>query len=114
MSNAIFHIAVPANEPVLNYAPGSPERKQLKEALHQAKSEQRELPAFINGERVLEGEKVSVHPPHEHAHTLGHFYRGTKDHVHQAIDCRNGRQSQLGGNAVARARRRLSARRRSA
>ena len=86
MSNAIFHLAVPPNEPVLSYAPGSPERKELQQALREAKAESRELPAFINGERVLEGEKVSVHPPHETAHTLGHFYRGTQEHVHRAID----------------------------
>ncbi|OAV46264.1 L-glutamate gamma-semialdehyde dehydrogenase [Lewinella sp. 4G2] len=86
MSNAIFHIDVPANEPVLNYAPGSPERANLKAALKAAKAKAVELPAFINGERILEGEKVSVHPPHERDHLLGHFYRGTEDHVHQAID----------------------------
>lgn len=86
MSNAIFNIAVPYNEPVMNYAPGSPEKKALLSALHSAKSREQELPAFINGKRVLEGEKVSVHPPHEHEHTLGHFYRGNNEHVHQAID----------------------------
>ena len=86
MSNAIFHIAIPDNEPVLSYAPDSPEREELQQALREAKGEVRELPAFINGERVLEGEKVSVHPPHEVAHTLGHFYRGTQEHVHRAID----------------------------
>ncbi|MTB50073.1 L-glutamate gamma-semialdehyde dehydrogenase [Lewinella sp. W8] len=86
MSNAIFNIAIPANEPVLGYAPGSPEKAELQEALKAAKSEVKELPAFINGKRILEGEKVSVHPPHEIKHTLGHFYRGTQDHVHQAID----------------------------
>ena len=86
MSDAIFNIAIPANEPVLSYAPGSPERKALKQALQEAKSQQQELPAYINGERILEGEKVSVHPPHERNFTLGHFYRGTQDHVHRAID----------------------------
>ena len=85
MSNAIFNIAVPYNEPVMSYAPGSPEKKALLAAIHQAKAKARELPAFINGERILEGEKVSVHPPHERSHLLGHFYRGTSDHVHQAI-----------------------------
>lgn len=86
MSNAIFNINIPANEPVLSYAPGSKETKDLKEALAAAKAEVQELPAFINGARVLEGEKVSVHPPHERKHLLGHFYRGTQEHVHQAID----------------------------
>ena len=86
MSDAIFNIAIPNNEPVLAYAPGSPERRALKEALQEAKAKQKDLPAFINGERILDGEKVSVHPPHETGFTLGHFYRGTQDHVHRAID----------------------------
>ena len=85
MSNAIHHLAIPPNEPVRAYAPGSPERADLQRALEEARAETRELPAFINGERVLEGEKVSVHPPHDHGHTLGHFYRGTAEHVHRAI-----------------------------
>ena len=86
MSDAIFHINIPANEPVYAYAPGSPERKELKQALQAAKAKARELPAFINGERILEGEKVAVHPPHETGFTLGHFYRGTDEHVHRAIE----------------------------
>lgn len=86
MSNAIYHIAIPANEPVLSYAPGSPEKAALQAALKEAKSTEKMLPAYINGQEVLEGEKVSVHPPHEHSHTLGHFYRGTAAHVHQAIE----------------------------
>ena len=86
MSNALFHLNIPANEPVRSYAPGTSERKELQQALRDAKSGAIELPAFIDGERVLEGEKVSVHPPHETAFTLGHFYRGTQEHVHRAID----------------------------
>ena len=90
MSNAIHHLAIPPNEPVRAYAPGSPERADLQRALEEARAETRELPAFINGERVLEGEKVSVHPPHDHGHTLGHFYRGTAEHVHRAIAAAQG------------------------
>ena len=86
MANAIFNIAVPYNEPVLGYAPGSPERAALAAELKHLKGQTLELPATINGEAVLEGEKVSVHPPHEHGHTLGYFYRGTAEHVHRAID----------------------------
>lgn len=86
MPNAIYDLAVPANEPVFAYGPGSAERAELKAALAEAKSKTLDLPAFIGGERVLEGERISVHPPHEHAHTLGHFHRGTPAHVHAAID----------------------------
>ena len=86
MHNALAQLAVPANEPVLSYAPGSPERKELKAALEAAKSVVRELPAFIGGQRVLEGEKVALTPPHEHGHTLGYFYRGTQGQGKRAIE----------------------------
>ena len=42
MSNAIFNIPPATNEPVLNYAPGSAERK-LKEAIAQARSGQADI-----------------------------------------------------------------------
>jgi len=35
MFNGIFHIPEPANEPILNYAPGSPERAELKAKLEE-------------------------------------------------------------------------------
>lgn len=85
MSNAIFQLNIPDNEPVRAYAPGTPETNLLHAALAKARQEVKELPAFIDGERVLEGERVSVHPPHDRAHLLGHFYRGTPEHVHRAI-----------------------------
>ena len=86
MPNATFHLAIPDNEPVYPYAPGDAATAELRAALEELRSTETELPAFINGERVLEGERVRVHPPHEIAHTLGHFYRGTDEHVHRAID----------------------------
>lgn len=87
MTDARFKIPFPQNEPVHAYLPGGEERKALDATLQEMKATVMELPAFINGKRVFEGEeKVSVHPPHEHAHTLGHFYRGTPQHVNDAID----------------------------
>ena len=86
MTDAIFQIPFPNNEPVLGYAPGSKERAELEAALASAKSELKELPMFINGERITQGERKSVHPPHEHAHTLGHYYLGGKAEVNAAID----------------------------
>ena len=40
MSLRNFSYPMPVNEPVLNYAPGSPERKRLKEVLAELKKEQ--------------------------------------------------------------------------
>ena len=86
MSNAIFTIPPPKNEVVLSYAPNSPERKELKAALKQLKSEKWDMPMTIGGQKITTNKKVAVHPPHELSHTLGHFNEGTGDHVHQAID----------------------------
>lgn len=86
MHNAYFHFAEPKNEPVLNYAPGSAERKALQAAIAELKSQERDIPMYINGEKVYSGDKKEIRPPHEIAHLLGHFHAGTAAHVRQAID----------------------------
>jgi len=60
MHNAYFNFAEPINEPILNYAPGSPERKALQAAIKEAKSSERDIPMYINGEEVRSGEKERV------------------------------------------------------
>ena len=86
MSNGTFYLPMPVNEPVLSYAPGSPERKRLKEVLAELKKEKIDVPMYIGGEEVRTGKKVSMHPPHEIKHTLGHFHAGEEKHITMAID----------------------------
>lgn len=86
MSNAIFVLPKAKNEPVLSYAPGSPEKKELKAALKSLKSTEIDIPMYIGGEEVRTEEKVPIHPPHEHGHVLGHFNKGNSKHVQRAID----------------------------
>ncbi len=86
MNNAYFDFAEPKNEPVLSYAPGSPERKSLYKTLAEMKSKQRDIPMYINGQEVRSGKKVEIRPPHETAHLLGHFHVADEQHVHDAID----------------------------
>jgi len=85
MTDAIFTVPHPVNEPVWNYAPGSPEKITLKKALAEAKKQQKEVPMFIGGERVFSDEKIAMRPPHERAHLLGHYSKGNADHVQAAI-----------------------------
>ena len=47
MNHGIFRIPIPSNEPNLTYAPGTPERNDLKAALKKFKGEQADLPMFI-------------------------------------------------------------------
>ena len=86
MNNAYFDFAEPKNEPVLSYAPGSPERKSLYKTLADMKGKQRDIPMYINGQEVRTGKKVEIRPPHETAHLLGHFHVADEQHVHDAID----------------------------
>lgn len=86
MHNAVFHVPAPVNEPVLTYAPGTPERSQLQQALQQLKQQQWDIPMFINGREVRTGAVQAIRPPHELNHVLGQFHKGEKQHVQQAID----------------------------
>jgi len=86
MQLGYFNYPLPVNEPVLNYAPGSPERKSLKEALAALKKKTLDIPMYINGKAVRTGKTKSIHPPHETKHVLGHFHIGTGVHVEKAIE----------------------------
>ncbi len=86
MSLGYFSYPMPVNEPVLNYAPGSEERKALKNTIKELKSEQLEIPMYIGGEEVKTGNLQPIHPPHETSHTLAHFHAGDASHLERAIN----------------------------
>mgnify|MGYP005849365941 FL=1 len=86
MSNAIFNPPAAINEPILSYAPGSEEREELQRTVAAFKAEQRDIPMFINGKEVRTDNKVSMHPPYEHKHRLGHYHRGDASHVKKAVE----------------------------
>ena len=85
MHNAYFEYTEPKNEPVLNYGPGSAERKALQQTLAEMKSSQRDIPMYINGKEVRGDKKKEIRPPHETAHLLGHYYESGAEHVNDAI-----------------------------
>ncbi|MCB0663734.1 MAG: aldehyde dehydrogenase family protein, partial [Saprospiraceae bacterium] len=86
MSNAYFHIPPATNEPVLSYAPGSPERAVVKATLQALKSEVRDIPMYIGGKEVRSNTVLDIHPPYEIATKIGQYHKGSSEHVRQAID----------------------------
>ncbi len=76
MSNAIFNVPKAVNEPVKSYAPHSKEKEELLATYRKMMAETKDIPMYIGGKEVFTENKVSIHPPHRHAHTLGHFNRG--------------------------------------
>ena len=85
MSNSFLTPPIPKNEPVKSYGPKSTEKREVKAMLKKLKKEKRDIPMFIGGKRITTNNKVAIHPPHEIKHTLGHYNRGTKKHVNDAI-----------------------------
>lgn len=86
MNFGYFNYPLPANEPVLNYAPNSPEKINLKKAIAELKSKVLDIPMFIGNKEVKTTTKEAIRPPHETKHVLGQFSVGNESHVKQAID----------------------------
>ncbi len=85
--DAITFPPVPVNEPVLSYAPGSPERAGLSEQIGVLEKEQRSLDAFIGGEWVAGGGvEIAVVQPHDHGHVLGVLRDATRADGQRAVD----------------------------
>jgi len=113
MHDAIVSAPPAINEPILGYAPGSPERTRLKAALAAVESEVVEVPCVVGGERVRTGKIREVVMPHRHKHVIARFHAATEegettlvgDHVllmayaHVAHNCRLGNHVIL-ANAV--------------
>ncbi|MEM8906578.1 MAG: aldehyde dehydrogenase family protein, partial [Bacteroidota bacterium] len=85
MANAFFQVPIASNEPVLSYAPGSPEKAAVKVALAALKAKKITIPMYIGGKKVTSKEKIPMYVPHETSHCLGHYYKGDTAHVKRAI-----------------------------
>lgn len=79
-------LPTPANEPVLSYAPGSPERAGLKSALAQMAAEQPEIPHVIGGREVREGGLLDVVAPHARRHVLARIHDSSEGVTGRAIE----------------------------
>lgn len=76
--DAITQVPVPANEPVHDYAPKSPERTRLRTELASLADHPIDLPHVIGGRhRMGDGERIDVVQPHRHAARLGTLTNAT-------------------------------------
>src|ERR687897_1059917 len=87
MFDAITDVPAPVNEPVHNFAPGSPERSALENRLKQQAAERVELSMTIGGEqRHGPGEPIEVVQPHRKHAVLGTLTNATPGDVRDAIE----------------------------
>jgi 1-pyrroline-5-carboxylate dehydrogenase len=85
--DAITDVPAPANEPVQDYAPASPERTRLTDALNALAADPLELPHVIGGaHRMGGGTRLDVVQPHRHSARLGTFTNAEHADATAAID----------------------------
>ena len=86
MNNAIFKFDLPANEPIFQYAPSSPEREALTKELERQSNLQVEIPLIIGGKEVKTGNTAKVVMPHNHQHVLATYHLASEKEVAMAIE----------------------------
>jgi len=87
MSKGVYEVPFPENEPIMGFGPGSEERDNLLATYKSMRNQAPiDVPMYIGGEEVRTKTKISMHPPHEHSHCLGHFNEGETKHVEMAIE----------------------------
>ncbi len=85
MSNGIFQVPTPVNEPVRDYAPGSAEKASVKARLAEMLGERIEIPLIIGGREVRTGNTAQAVCPHDHGHVLADFHQAGTAEIEQAI-----------------------------
>ncbi len=84
--DAVTRVPPPRNEPVLTYAPGSPERAALETRLAELAADPVELTLTIGDkQRMAGGERFDVVQPHRHAAVLGTSAHSTHADAEEAV-----------------------------
>ena len=85
MNNSIFMFPKPQNEPVKGYAPGSPERKAIRQAMDELCNKVTEIPAIIGGKEVKTKNMGEVVMPTDNHHVLARYHKVSEKEVKAAI-----------------------------
>lgn len=86
MFQARIELAKPENEKVLNYLPGSPERKAVKETLLNLAKEKLEIPLIIAGREVRTGNLGKCIIPHRHGAVIGEYHKAGEKEILAAVE----------------------------
>src|SRR5215210_5101653 len=84
--SGISNIPQPHNEPVLSYAPASPERAALKKALGTVGSRPADIPAVVNAKEIRTGVTQNVVSPHCHQRVLAQAHQADRSTIQSAVE----------------------------
>jgi len=83
--NATRRVPRAVNEPIKSYAPGSPERAELKARLASMSNERVDIPLIIGGKEIRGGKTATSVMPFKHRHVLADWQMASPEHAQQAI-----------------------------
>ncbi len=86
MSNAVFSVPKPYNEPIHGYLPGSSERAALKRELDRQSEQIVTIPLIIGGKEVFTDVYGTVVMPHDHGHVLARYCMAGETELRAAMD----------------------------
>ena len=81
----VRRVPTPVNEPVRSYAPGSPERAELKARLDSMAAERIDIPVVIGGREIRSGRVEHAVMPFNHKHVLADWHAATAEDVRAAV-----------------------------
>jgi 1-pyrroline-5-carboxylate dehydrogenase len=84
-ANGTRRLGPAVNEPVKSYAPGSPERAELKARLAAMEKERPDIPLIIGGQEIRTGDVMQAVSPHKHKHVTATWHRARTKDVTAAI-----------------------------
>ena len=84
--SAIGNIPVPINEPILSYAPGTPERTALQAAIKELGSTVTDIPVVVNGQEHRSDKTINITSPQRHQHQLATVHQAPAALLQDAID----------------------------
>lgn len=84
--SAIGPVLKAQNEPVLGYAPGSPERSALQQELESQSQNAISIPLVIGGDHVETAAQENLVSPHDHGHALAKVSQAEEKDIGLAID----------------------------
>lgn len=85
MAIGFYNVPKAVNEPVKSYTPNSTERAELLATYKKMNNEVVDIPFYIGGKEIRTGNTISIHPPHDHKHTVGNFHTAEKHHIEEAV-----------------------------
>jgi 1-pyrroline-5-carboxylate dehydrogenase len=86
MATGFYNVPKAVNEPIKSYIPNSIECTELLATYKRMNNEVVDIPFYIGGREIRTGNTISIHPPHDHKHTVGNFHTAERHHIEEAVE----------------------------